>query len=109
MKWILVVVALASALVIGVDAVASRDENCSGGVAAPFGGVPGAPIANTSLDALGPHLGGAEEITRDHSTSKGFEIVVFRGYDADGDLMGRVVVEKLVGGWGEARVDMCER
>ncbi|UUZ61263.1 hypothetical protein [Nocardioides sp. B-3] len=111
MKWILAVAAVAVTPVLGTDALASRDENCPSAMTTGFSGLhdADAPMAGTALGALGLHLGGAEEITRDHNISKGIETVTFRGYDADGDLTGRVVVERVPGGWGEARVDTCDR
>ena len=40
--------------------------------------------------------------------AKGFETVTFRGYDSDGELMSRVVVEGGGAGWAAAVVDTCE-
>ncbi|GAB3016835.1 hypothetical protein GCM10011376_03310 [Nocardioides flavus (ex Wang et al. 2016)] len=57
--------------------------------------------------ALGDLLADADRVTEQADDSKGFETVTFRGYDEDGDLVGRVVVEGGGRGWVAARVDTC--
>jgi hypothetical protein len=109
-KWILVAAAVAAALVISTDAIASRDESCPDAYSqsTPERVDGSASLADTALAALGTHLAGTDEITRDHSRSKGFETVTFRGY-AGGELVGKVVVSNGARGWYVERSDMCDR
>ena len=105
MKWLLAL-ALLAAGAVGINAWASGpDLTCSGSTLSGIG--EGGPLSATATDALGDRLDEAARVTEESNDDKGFHIVTFRGYDADGELMGSVVVEGPVE-WRVARVDICE-
>jgi len=65
-------------------------------------------LPDTAVGAPGSHLDGADEIVQESDSSKGFETVTFRGYDPDGELLARVVVEHGPPGWFVGSIETCE-
>ena len=107
MKWLLVLVVLVAGTV-GINAWASGPD--LSGPGATMSGIPdGGPLSPTPEDALGDLLDDAARVTDEaNGDDTGYEIVTFRGYDADGELMSTVVVESSDDRWRVAHVDTCE-
>ncbi|KRE98770.1 hypothetical protein ASG88_17165 [Nocardioides sp. Soil777] len=59
--------------------------------------------------ALGTTLDEAVDVTQERGTATRFETVMFRGYDADDELVGLVVVEHRGRGWFRGRSETCDR
>ena len=80
-------------------------KRTGGGLTTEWGGD---DIVAAPDDALGTLMDGADRVTRDPDDAKGFETVVYRGYDSDGELMTSVVVEGSDTNWRVSQVDTCE-
>ena len=106
MKW--AALALVVLLVGGVTAsyaLSRPDLTCPGAVTTSMND--GGSTAATPEDAIGTLLDDADRVTQEPDDSKGFQTVTFRGYDAQGELLSRVVVEGGQPRWAVARVDTC--
>jgi hypothetical protein len=106
MKW--AALALVVLLVGGGAAsyaLSRPDLTCPGAVTASTND--GVSTAATPEDATGTLLDDADRVTRERDDAKGFQTVTFRGYDAQGELLSRVVVEGNDRSWRTARVDTC--
>ena len=105
MKWAaLVLVVLLVGGVSASYALSRPDLTCPGVVSTSR---PDGDIVTTPEDALGTLMDGADRVTRDPDDAKGFPTVTYRGYDARGELLARVVVEGSGRSWRTARVDTC--
>ena len=110
MRWLIPGLVVA-ALAIGCSTERTPDElddSCPDQTASAFLDGDGSDVVATARAALGDRLDDAHEVTEEPNDDKGFETVTFRGYDVEGELMMRVVVEGSdTGGWRVARVDTC--
>ncbi|KQV77428.1 hypothetical protein ASC64_00835 [Nocardioides sp. Root122] len=103
---------IVAAAVVGSVAwsASAPDTACQDQTYSAFLDSDGSDTVATAEEALGDRLSDADTVTEEPNGDKGFHTVTFRGYDADGELTSRVVVEGIGdGGWRVARVDTCAR
>lgn len=86
------------------------DDECPGAVAGEDFEYGLASTSNsTPSEALGDRLDPSARITEERNDDKGFVSVTYRGYDADDELLGLVVVSESPFGWGLVREETCDR
>ena len=62
----------------------------------------------TADEAVAGLLGDAERTTSEETTAQGRDVVVYRGFDADGDLVKKVeIVQHEDGRWYEGASQVC--
>lgn len=109
MRWVLAGLVMVLAVGCATERTLSGpDLECPDVTLSAFLDGDGSDAVATPREALGDRLAHAVEVTDESNDDKGFETVTFRGYDADGELLSRVVVEGHADQWRVARVDTCE-